>query len=145
MELFATAAISCAKGSAAVFIHQIVGVVHRRLQHSLLIITAAYAVFAMFAAAFQCSGSAPRYWLYTPRACGHGALDFGTKGGSRTKPHSNTNLALNPDLRQTDAESDHGSQTGILRTTTIKFDHVTAGMQAPEPRSRPDLQEQYKW
>lgn len=70
--------------------------------------------------------------------------NLSTKGGSsRTKMH--TNLASTHDLLQTDAESDRGSQTGILRTTTIKFDHVTAGMQAPEPRSRPDLQEQYKW
>jgi hypothetical protein len=76
MELFATAAFSCAKGSAAVFIHQIVGIVHRRLQHSLLIITVAYVVFAMFAAAFQCSGGAPQYWLYTSRACGDGALAY---------------------------------------------------------------------
>jgi hypothetical protein len=71
--------------------------------------------------------------------------NFSTKGGSRTRPHTNTNLASNPYLRQTDAESDHGSQTGILRTTTIKFDHATDEMQAPEPRSRPDLPEQYKW
>jgi hypothetical protein len=68
---------------------------------------------------------------------------FSTKGGSRTKPPGN--LALTPDLRQWDAESDHGSQTGILKTTTVKFGHATAEMQAPEPRSRADVQEQYKW
>lgn len=76
LELLATAAISCAKGSAAAVVHQIVGIVHRRLRHSVLIVTVVYAIFAMFAAAFQCSGSAPRYWLYTPKACGNGALAY---------------------------------------------------------------------
>jgi hypothetical protein len=76
MELLATAAISCAKSSTAAIVHQIVGIVHRRLRHSLLAVTVVYATFAMFAVAFQCSGSAPRYWLYTPRACGNGALAY---------------------------------------------------------------------
>jgi hypothetical protein len=66
-----------------------------------------------------------------------------TKGGSRTK--ASINPALNPNIRQADAESDHGSQTGILKTTAIRFDHTEIEMQAPEPRSRPDGQEQYKW
>lgn len=68
---------------------------------------------------------------------------FSTKGGIRTKPSSK--LALNYDLRQPDAESDHGSQTGILKTTAIRFDHDVTRMQASEPRSRQDLQEQNSW
>jgi hypothetical protein len=76
MELLAAAAISCAKGSAAAVVHQIVGIVHRRLRHSVLVATVVYAIFAMLAAAFQCSGNAPEYWLYTPRACGNGALAY---------------------------------------------------------------------
>ena len=76
MELLATAAISCAKGSAAAVVHQIVGIVHKRLRHSLLITTAIYVTFTMFASTFQCRGSAPRYRLYTPRAWGSGALTY---------------------------------------------------------------------
>jgi hypothetical protein len=76
MEIFATAAVSCAKGSAAAIVHQIVGTVHKRLRHSLLVITVAYIIFAIFAAIFQCSGSAPQYWFYTPHACGDGALAY---------------------------------------------------------------------
>jgi hypothetical protein len=76
MGLLATAAISCAKGSAAAIVHQIVGIVHRRLRHSCLVITILYTVFAMLAAAFQCSGSAPRYWLYAPQACANGTLAY---------------------------------------------------------------------
>lgn len=68
---------------------------------------------------------------------------FSTKSGIRTKP--STKVALNFDLRQPDAESDHGSQTGILKTTAIRFDHDVTGMQAPEPCSRADVQEQNKW
>lgn len=75
-EVLSTAAISCAKASAAAIVHQIVGIVHTRLRHSLLIATVAFVIFAMFAATFQCSGSAPRYWLYTPRACHNGALAY---------------------------------------------------------------------
>ena len=78
MELFALAAVSCAKGSAAAIVYQIVGIVHKRLRYALLVITTAYVIFAMLAATFQCSGSAPRYWLYTPLACGHGALAYST-------------------------------------------------------------------
>jgi hypothetical protein len=66
-----------------------------------------------------------------------------TKGDSRMK--ASTNPTLNPKLRQVDAESDHGSQTGILKTTAITFDHAEIEMQAPEPRNRPDVQEQYRW
>jgi hypothetical protein len=78
MELFATAAVSCAKGSAAAIVYQIVGIVHKRLRHTLLITTTAYIIFAMFATAFQCSGSAPQYWLYTPWVCGNGSLAYAT-------------------------------------------------------------------
>jgi hypothetical protein len=56
-----------------------------------------------------------------------------------------TNSAPNFDLRQADADSDHGSQTGILKTTAIRFDRDTIGMQLQESRSRPHAQEQYKW
>jgi hypothetical protein len=66
-----------------------------------------------------------------------------TKGDSRTK--ASMSRALNPDLLHGDAESDHGSQTGILKTTAIRFDHGVIEMQTPEPRSRADVQEQYKW
>lgn len=76
MELLATTAISCAKGSAAAVVHQVVGIVHKRLRYSLLTTTVVYVVFTIFASTFQCSGSAPRYWLYTPRACGSGALTY---------------------------------------------------------------------
>lgn len=70
------AAISCAKASAAAIVYQIVGIVHRRLRHSLLIATVVFVIFAMFAAAFQCSGSAPQYWLYTAQECHGGALAY---------------------------------------------------------------------
>jgi hypothetical protein len=76
MEILGTAAISCAKGSAAAVVHQIVGIVHRRLRHSVLVAAVVYAIFAMLAVSFQCSGNAPKYWLYTPRACGNGALAY---------------------------------------------------------------------
>ena len=75
-EILAVAAISCAKGSAAAIVYQIVGIVHKRLRYSFLVVAVAYAVFAMFATTFQCSGSAPRYWSYTPRACANGALAY---------------------------------------------------------------------
>jgi len=75
-DLLATAAISCSKGSAAAIVHQIVGIVHKRLQHSLLVATGLFAVFAMFAKAFQCRSSAPQYWASTPEACNHGALEY---------------------------------------------------------------------
>jgi hypothetical protein len=66
-----------------------------------------------------------------------------TKGDSRTK--ASMNRALNPNLLQGDAESDHGSQTGILKTTAIRFDHGVIEMHTPESRSRTDVQDQYKW
>jgi hypothetical protein len=66
-----------------------------------------------------------------------------TKSDSRTK--ASMSRALNPDLLHGDAESDHGSQTGILKTTAIRFDHGVIEVQTPEPRSRADVQEQYKW
>lgn len=75
-QLLAVAAISCAKGSAAMFVHQIVGIIHRRIRYSLLAAAGSFAVFAVLGAAFQCSGNAPRYWLYTPRECNNGGVEY---------------------------------------------------------------------
>jgi hypothetical protein len=66
-----------------------------------------------------------------------------TRGGSRRNPP--TNPAQNLHLRQTDAESDHGSQKGILRTTTIKLDHDMAKVQALTPNGQRRVQKHYMW
>lgn len=65
-----------------------------------------------------------------------------TKSGSRLKP---SNPALNVDPAQADAESDSGSQTGILKTTAVTFDHSVIDGQELQARSHPQVQERYKW
>ena len=69
--------------------------------------------------------------------------NISTRDGSRRNPP--TSIAQTPDLHQTDAESDHDSQKGILRTTTIKLDHDTTKVQASTPGSHPHVQEHYMW
>jgi hypothetical protein len=90
-------------------------------------------------------------WLDT-LISGHNGIHIATMDNSSrrsrilsTRTKASINPALNLNIRQADAESDHGSQTGILKTTAIRFDHTEIEMQAPEPRRRPDGQEQYKW
>jgi hypothetical protein len=66
-----------------------------------------------------------------------------TRGRSRRNPP--TNLAQTLDLCQADAESDHSSQKGILRTTTIKVNHDMAKVQALTPNSHRHVEEHYMW
>ena len=56
--------------------NQIVSIVHRSIRHSLVVVASTFAIFAILAAAFECTGNAPTFWLYTPRACSHGGLQY---------------------------------------------------------------------
>lgn len=76
LDLVAIIAICCAKGSAAALVSQIVGIIHRHIQYSLWAATVLFAIFAVFATAFQCSGNAPRYWIITPHGCRNGGLEY---------------------------------------------------------------------
>lgn len=49
----------------------------------------------------------------------------------------------NPAQRQTDAESDHGSQAGILKTTAIQLSHVGTGVRLSNTGSCPYPQAQH--
>lgn len=69
--------------------------------------------------------------------------NFSTQGDSRLKPSKNPTLNINSG--QVDAESDSGSQTGILKTTAVTLDHSINKGEWPQARSHPEAQERYKW
>lgn len=69
----------------------------------------------------------------------------GGNSKSRSRNKSGVEPASNPALRQGDGESDHGSQTGILKTTAFQLDHAAAEGVSVTAGQRQHMQVQSEW